>query len=707
MLTGQGLSASRAAQAVDLQGAIASSHLLAKLHAAMGGEYAGAWFAPAAAKLQIGVTSPTGRRAAERAIARAGLTAHTTLTAVRSSMRQLVATQERWNRKLAALFAHDAVTTRLEPQRNMVSVTLSSTVPPRQRAALEREASGADVHVSVTASASPRIALTPAALECNLFTEGANCERSVTAGVKIENPRKCVDTGVRSAGSSFYESKAECERFENSGVGEWKAVVQSCTAGPAAIPANRKARVLLTAGHCIDESGGEKEAWYAFNRAGAKSLIGEAANFVDGGPAGAGYGDFGEIKIEAGGGWQTGNAKVPVYAVSAEWQETGETRYPVKGEQLAIIGASSCHEGAKSGQSCGLITAYNLTIADETSVAEGLVEVIEPVGAKLRLIGEFGDSGGPWLAIETNNEVLMEGTFEGLLLPSECNKVVSSVGRQYFRTRGECEDYVTFKEMAGNEGEWERRLRLAFDPLKRPPETTAKGSLEYLELELLTTANESRAKELEEEEAKEKEHKEEKGKMVLPEFLTSTSWTGTSGAGKLTNSGAKTSISCTSGTSSGSMESSKKLGAFAIAFKGCTGEVLGSKVKCESTGDASETVLSTGTWHLVLTIVGATHRWEVWFLVQPLAIKCTALAKVEVKGNVLGAITPTATKTKHYTITLATASGAQEYTYFENDSGEDVSAQLLSNINGGTFSASTEESKEDKIELSAETEVVN
>ncbi|HTW43513.1 MAG TPA: hypothetical protein VMD79_14500 [Solirubrobacteraceae bacterium] len=195
--------------------------------------------------------------------------------------------------------------------------------------------------------------------------------------------------------------------------------------------------------------------------------------------------------------------------------------------------------------------------------------------------------------------------------------------------------------------------------------------------------------------------------MALPEYTVQTGWTGSSGAGKLSNTAAKSSISCTSGSNAGGAEASKKLGTFALEFKGCTAEALGSKVKCNSEGDATEVILTVGTWHLVLQVSGTgSHETLVWFLVKPTTVKCTSLVTIEVQGNVLGKIEEES-KTKAALQVNVNASGGQQYTSFENDNGESVGASLVSNINKGSFSTATEESANNHIVTAKETEIIN
>ncbi|HTW43253.1 MAG TPA: hypothetical protein VMD79_13165, partial [Solirubrobacteraceae bacterium] len=100
-----------------------------------------------------------------------------------------------------------------------------------------------------------------------------------------------------------------------------------------------------------------------------------------------------------------------------------------------------------------------------------------------------------------------------------------------------------------------------------------------------------------------------------------------------------------------------------------------------------------------------TDERLLWLLVKPLAIKCTSLATIEFKGNLLGEIYGLS-KTK-FGIVIHAPSGAQEITTFENDSGENVAAGLESNLNKGSFSETTIEWREITIETSRQTELIN
>ncbi len=364
-LTRRGIAPARASEAIEVQGEVARADLVRKLTAALGSAYAGVWFEPAAAQLHIGVIAPASRRAAEAVLARAGLAAHATATPVHSTWAQLQAAQKRWNRRLADLFARADAETALAPERNAVAVTLSSSVPIRERIALEREAKASAVSVLVSAVHYPQLRLIPdAETKCNLFvanSDEAYCDKPITAGVTIESRNK-------------------------------RAL---CTAGPLTVPVADKGRTyLLTAGHCI-EKGLREAKWYAWDTAGgARKEIGRAARQYINGRTG----DVGAINVSRAGQWaEPGNT--PAFAVTAEWRKAEEKSFPVKGERAPMVGASNCVEGQTSGGTCGTIKRVGVTFG----IKEGLVE--EEGDA----ISAPGDSGGPVIA-ETKGEYLVEGT---------------------------------------------------------------------------------------------------------------------------------------------------------------------------------------------------------------------------------------------------------------------------------------------------------
>jgi hypothetical protein len=672
VLTNQGISPQRALQAIRVQGKVARANLSRQLKAALATSYSGEWFVPAAAQLHIGVTSTASRRKVEQVVAQAALEPDVVITPVRSTMAQLVAVQEQWNRKLADLFAHAEVTTGLEPQHNAVSVVLGSAVPLRQRIALEHEASVAQANVLVTVSAGAHLDLDlQAKTSCKkgpaeVFVENeAYCDPPLTAGVRIAGPlNACVEEAVEKVGG--FATKAECEARTMVGVkGKWVRNMSVCTAGPLAIPtANRKERVVLTAGHCIDKElggGGLGAKWWAVNKEGKEKVIGTAQKYSLGVPAGekgATYcgglcngGDFGDILMEPepNGFWRTKKVNNPAFAVTAEWKKMNakkeETSYPVKAEQLPVAKRIDCHVGQTSGESCGEIKRLNVTLTanitpEKLVFEEGLVEDTRTEAEEL--IGKGGDSGGPWAQIEANNEAIMEGTHVGIVF--ECEKVAHNVGVQFFPTEEQCRN----TEITGGEGEWERKAKtnLVWNPLKKPV-GGVEGPLEALKLELLTTANE----------------------RIRPEFESSAKqkFTSKSTTSKLTN--ASESVTCSADTNAGELSSATTVGKLVITFTGCVAKKGTESCTVKSIGGSvKEGELVTKTLKGELGEVEESEAAdEVGLLLEPesakkiltlASTKCTTETSLE--GTFAGEVTPLATSAKTAKLILATSSGKQK-----------------------------------------------
>jgi hypothetical protein len=192
-----------------VQSETARTNIVRNLAAGVGRAFAGAWFDPMAAQLHVGVVSPASRSAAEGIIARASLSTDVTVTPVRSSMAELLATQKRWDRRLARLFMREEVKTGIEPQRNAVNVTLSASVPARERDAIEREAAASSANVVVTRSPGAYIDVTPEAkTECKRWARSeASCNPSLTSGVSLI----LTTTPVCTAGPLAINAKKWCQ----------------------------------------------------------------------------------------------------------------------------------------------------------------------------------------------------------------------------------------------------------------------------------------------------------------------------------------------------------------------------------------------------------------------------------------------------------------------------------------------------------------
>lgn len=375
VLTEEGISPARALDALELQDEVADTQLLTRVEAALGRRYAGAWFEPEEARLHIGVTSAKDRRAVEDAVAEAGVQGIVAVTPVHSTWSELQAARDRWNEKLADLFASGQVSTGLNAERNAVSVWIASSVAPRRRAALEQEARAERADVVVSVEPADRLRITAQGKEtvCKEWAENkAFCDKPLTAGVRIEG-----------------------------------AEAEICTAGPLAIPiADRSETYVLTAGHCI-KGAGAGSSWIALPKEGEEKYIGKAGTFVFNTT-----GDFGKIKVEPAGKiepsgyWLTGEEKRPAYAVTARWSKKEGKSYPVVGQQVPTVGATTCHQGQTTGEKCGKIEATEVLVGVNHKGEE--VEVDELV--KTTAVAAGGDSGGPYMGITAEGKIYIEGT---------------------------------------------------------------------------------------------------------------------------------------------------------------------------------------------------------------------------------------------------------------------------------------------------------
>jgi Trypsin len=375
----RGASPGRSSQAREAEAEIARTDLGRTIKNAMGSAFGGMWFEPSTAQLHVGVTSTASRETAEAVAASAGLAGIVTETPVRSTWAQLAAEQHRWNDRLADLFDRGEVKTSIAPDTNSVEVELGSGVSSSRRAALKGEASAGTVDVSVAATPYSDLRVERQA-RCKAFwpTE-AYCDPTIVAGVSIENNK---ETG-------------------------------RCTAGPAVVlekptkakPTRATETYLLTAGHCIEETGGINEKWSSFNKNSEKKEIGAAVDYRNKKT------DAGVIKvnnpvINKSGYWAVKGLS-PVTPAVALWEEAEPEPVTVLGESEPLKGTEACLSGQTTETQCGEIVKESTSVDWGTGVLnEELAEVTGPTTEK-------GDSGGPWFANGSPGHI--EGTHVGRL----------------------------------------------------------------------------------------------------------------------------------------------------------------------------------------------------------------------------------------------------------------------------------------------------
>lgn len=370
-LVRQGIPPARASRAIDVQGEISETELIHAIEVALGGRYAGIWYIPETANLHVGVTSAAAGLSVEKIARQAKLEAHVTAKQVHSGFAELVAAQKRWNRRLAGLFDRAEVSTSVSPEKNSVNIKLGSAVPAEQRAELETQAAADSVNVLVSSVPVPKIRIIHEAGRCKEHVENkAYCDPTLVSGVTIEG-----------------EAEGRC------------------TAGPTAILQDLTKETtetfLLTAGHCIEQEGGEGANWYSWDKKGEKKeLIGKAFTYLE--ASRKDKVDVGVIKIE--GAYWKQKGLTPVVPTIAQWSAVAETEpIGVPGQTETGTGKTTCISGGASGTRCG--TVEEILVADQG--VENLVEVSETQTAK-------GDSGAPWFSgTKETLPYMVEGTHVG------------------------------------------------------------------------------------------------------------------------------------------------------------------------------------------------------------------------------------------------------------------------------------------------------
>jgi hypothetical protein len=338
----------------EAETAIFDARLPRELRSALGSAFGGVWFEPSTAQLHVGVTSASSREEADEVAAQAGLGGAVTATPVSLTWAQLEATQERWNRRLADLFAREEVKTSLLPDRNSVKVELGASVPAWRQVALRQAADAAGAAVSLVTSPLPRFHIDLEA-RCKAFAvDKAHCETPLVAGV------------------STISEKVGTER-------------QICTAGPPVVRKNpttaatRTEVFMLTAGHCMKAGGGEKGWWSAWTKEKeVETLIGKGVTYLY--PTT----DVGVVTIGNPGHW-TLEGSTPVNPTLAWWEAEESEPLNITGEEMPMTGAEVCVSGQSSGTSCGEITGVGVASGETKNL-------FEVKGATTTI----GDSGAPW-----------------------------------------------------------------------------------------------------------------------------------------------------------------------------------------------------------------------------------------------------------------------------------------------------------------------
>ncbi|HVD39307.1 MAG TPA: hypothetical protein VNC15_10790 [Solirubrobacterales bacterium] len=177
-----------------------------------------------------------------------------------------------------------------------------------------------------------------------------------------------------------------------------------------------------------------------------------------------------------------------------------------------------------------------------------------------------------------------------------------------------------------------------------------------------------------------------------------TSFSGTAGAGSLAAEGEPT-ITCESGDIEGTASAGGTTGTISLDFTGCHTTVFGFTAKCRTTGSALDNTINTsGTFHLVTTVVNPTPEPDILVTPATTTIVCAGISNTVVHGNILGKITSPkcGAESKEMTTSFAatgTVQNVMEYTGVKYDltatTGAEGAAKTAGLNSTGTTKSST------------------
>jgi len=208
-------------------------------------------------------------------------------------------------------------------------------------------------------------------------------------------------------------------------------------------------------------------------------------------------------------------------------------------------------------------------------------------------------------------------------------------------------------------------------------------------------------------------------RKATPEVTPVAGFTDKSGASNFAGAGVfgTNTVACASSTSIGTYQTTH-LGTFKVLFEKCLLNKLGLFL-CTglNTGEATSSIVTTGTFHLRYREEGNGTKSVIAFLIKVVHFTCVKEATkilVEVRGCAAGEITPVNTEVKvgeHYTMDMKKSATAtrNEITRIENEAGTGLeTCQLETHEEGGAagFQQSAEETKDEIFPLVVPTTIV-
>jgi hypothetical protein len=180
-------------------------------------------------------------------------------------------------------------------------------------------------------------------------------------------------------------------------------------------------------------------------------------------------------------------------------------------------------------------------------------------------------------------------------------------------------------------------------------------------------------------------------------------FTSTSGEGTLETASGET-VKCKEDTNEGEITGPKEVSKVVVKFKGCKATILGFiKVACKTSGAGTEEIVT----EKLKGHIGYLNKSKKE-VGQELEPEGTLFAKfecagetVEVRGHVIGKLTPTDSMTKTTTLTFEQSGGKQKYTEFEGG----PSGQILETKTGSGSFGQSAEATTDTIKTTEEGEI--
>jgi trypsin len=318
------------------------------LEDSQGEDYAGVWFDNESGEFVVPVLADANPTSISSLLSASELEGDFRTKPVSSSWDELEAAQKRINSALAELIEEGLVGTSLDPKTNAVVISEAKAANASKRAEIQTAAQGESVAVEVRESPEDKLGISVQA--CRLEA-GAACDAPMRGGVNI------VPNGS----------------IQGSG----------CTAGFKGIGDVYGNRFVLTAGHCVTETGAFK--WDSFT---ASTEERKDLGHVDA----YSFPTHDYAAINANGTyWDKPSwpSEVVYWGVNQE--------YSINNESSSYIGEYVCHLGQQTGLSCGGVTGMHMTEPAEDQAGNVLGSIYNVTRFEHNCAAD-GDSGGPVFA---------------------------------------------------------------------------------------------------------------------------------------------------------------------------------------------------------------------------------------------------------------------------------------------------------------------